>query len=288
MAENNWVLQDGRSILVEFDAAATSQSWLLQDGRSVDVAFTAPASAWADHAWLRGGQMVQAAEVGGASINGTASITLEDTAISSAASLSINSASALTLEDAITVSSATLTLDGSASVPLEDVICAATGSLSINAIVSIQLEDVQASADATIGEAINAAADILLEDTVCVAAGNQDGLLSPASRYVARYIGRGRGRSFKRSAPSFPVEQIHLDQPEIEQAKVVYTPVNIMDGLSLIPSRGGNIVQLNDAQVQKLRQARQNLAEAERKASEAIQSAMNAEEEFAIVMLMAA
>lgn len=65
MAENNWILQDGRSIFVEFNTPASSGGWILQDGRSVDVTFNAPASAWANHDWLGGRGMIMAAEVGG-------------------------------------------------------------------------------------------------------------------------------------------------------------------------------------------------------------------------------
>lgn len=68
MAENNWVLQDGRSILVEFSPAATATNWGWFGNRSSGegLEFSTPETEWTNHAWLRGGQMVQAAEVGGA------------------------------------------------------------------------------------------------------------------------------------------------------------------------------------------------------------------------------
>jgi hypothetical protein len=66
MAENNWVLQDGRVILVEFDAAAVATNWGWFGNRSSGegLEFAAPESAWTEHAWLRGGQYIMA---GGAS-----------------------------------------------------------------------------------------------------------------------------------------------------------------------------------------------------------------------------
>lgn len=72
MAENNWSLLDGRSILVEFDAAQAEGTWALNDGRSFDVAFDAPPSPWSEWDWLRSGGMIQAADGGGGSVNATA------------------------------------------------------------------------------------------------------------------------------------------------------------------------------------------------------------------------
>lgn len=68
MAENNWLLQDGRSILVEFETAATEKAWGWFGNRSSGegLEFDAAAAAWTDHAWLRGGKMVMPAEAGGA------------------------------------------------------------------------------------------------------------------------------------------------------------------------------------------------------------------------------
>jgi hypothetical protein len=68
MAENNWVLQDGRSILVEFEAAASATAWGWFGNRSSGegLEFATPAVAWTDHSWLRGGQYIMAADVGGA------------------------------------------------------------------------------------------------------------------------------------------------------------------------------------------------------------------------------
>lgn len=69
MAENNWLLQDGRSILVEFDAATPANTWELHDGKvATDQTFATPASAWANHDWLGGRGMIMAAE-GGSSTN---------------------------------------------------------------------------------------------------------------------------------------------------------------------------------------------------------------------------
>jgi hypothetical protein len=67
MAENVWVLQDGRVILVEFETAAAAKNWGWFGNRSSGegIEFDASAVEWTNHAWLRGGQMVQAAEAGG-------------------------------------------------------------------------------------------------------------------------------------------------------------------------------------------------------------------------------
>ena len=64
MAENNWVLQDGRSILVEFSPAATATNWGWFGNRSSGegLEFATPAAPWTNHAWLRGGQYIMAAE----------------------------------------------------------------------------------------------------------------------------------------------------------------------------------------------------------------------------------
>jgi hypothetical protein len=66
MAENNWVLQDGRSILVEFEAAASATAWGWFGNRSSGegLEFSTAAVAWTDHAWLRGGQYIMPAGAG--------------------------------------------------------------------------------------------------------------------------------------------------------------------------------------------------------------------------------
>jgi hypothetical protein len=77
MAENNWFLQDGRTILVEFEASATATNcgwWGRSSGEGLE--FATPAAEWTNHAWLRGGQYDVAAETGGAAtITGTFAVT---------------------------------------------------------------------------------------------------------------------------------------------------------------------------------------------------------------------
>jgi len=66
VAENIWALQDGRSLLVEFEAAQAATAWGWFSGRGGQgLDFAAAATPWSDHAWLRGGQYIMAAEVGG-------------------------------------------------------------------------------------------------------------------------------------------------------------------------------------------------------------------------------
>jgi hypothetical protein len=67
VAANDWLLQDGRSILVEFETATAAKAWGWFGNRSSGegLEFDAAASAWTDHAWLRGGQYILAAESGG-------------------------------------------------------------------------------------------------------------------------------------------------------------------------------------------------------------------------------
>jgi hypothetical protein len=67
MAENNWLLQDGRTILVEFEAPATETNWGWFGNRSSGegLEFATPAAEWTYHAWLRGGQYIMEAEAGG-------------------------------------------------------------------------------------------------------------------------------------------------------------------------------------------------------------------------------
>jgi hypothetical protein len=64
MAENVWVIQDGRSILVEFDAAAIATAWGWFGNRSSGegLEFATPTPAWIYHAWLRGGQYIMDAQ----------------------------------------------------------------------------------------------------------------------------------------------------------------------------------------------------------------------------------
>lgn len=64
MAENNWSIQDGRSILVEFEtpAVATNWGWFGMRSSGEGMEYQTPAVAWAGNAWLRGGQMIMASE----------------------------------------------------------------------------------------------------------------------------------------------------------------------------------------------------------------------------------
>jgi hypothetical protein len=65
MAENTWSLQDGRSILVEFEAPTVETNWgwfgMRSSGEGME--FATAAVEWTDHAWLRGGQYIMAAEI---------------------------------------------------------------------------------------------------------------------------------------------------------------------------------------------------------------------------------
>lgn len=67
MAENNWFLQDGRAILVEFETppAETNWGWFGNRSSGEGLEFATPTAEWTNHAWLRGGQYILAAEVGG-------------------------------------------------------------------------------------------------------------------------------------------------------------------------------------------------------------------------------
>lgn len=64
MAENNWIIQDGRGILVEFETPAVEANWgwfgMRSSGEGIEFATTA--APWTDHAWLRGGQYIMEAE----------------------------------------------------------------------------------------------------------------------------------------------------------------------------------------------------------------------------------
>lgn len=51
--------------------------WFGNRSSGEGLEFATPATAWADHAWLRGGQMVQAAEAGGGAVTGTLAFTTE-------------------------------------------------------------------------------------------------------------------------------------------------------------------------------------------------------------------
>lgn len=74
MAENNWVLQDGRSILVEFDAAQAAKNWgwfgMRSSGEGIE--FEIAATPWTDFDWLDRHGMIMAGEappVGGSLFN---------------------------------------------------------------------------------------------------------------------------------------------------------------------------------------------------------------------------
>lgn len=90
MAENNWALQDGRAILVEFEAAQAEANWgwfgfrssgeglpfetaptesawgwFGMRGSGEGIEFAAASSPWSEQDWLSNKGMLMAAEAGG-------------------------------------------------------------------------------------------------------------------------------------------------------------------------------------------------------------------------------
>lgn len=64
MAENNWVIQDGRSILVEFSAAPTESSWdwFGMRGSGEGMQFATAPTEWTLSAWDNAVEYILAAE----------------------------------------------------------------------------------------------------------------------------------------------------------------------------------------------------------------------------------
>lgn len=50
----------------EFETATPENTWSMHDGKGggLDTTFASAPAEWANHAWLRGGQMIMAAEAG--------------------------------------------------------------------------------------------------------------------------------------------------------------------------------------------------------------------------------
>lgn len=69
MAENNWSLTDSPILPVEFEAPAAEKTWSVVDSPLALTQFEAAPAEWANHDWLLGLGMVQAAEAGGGSID---------------------------------------------------------------------------------------------------------------------------------------------------------------------------------------------------------------------------
>jgi hypothetical protein len=145
MAENNWLLQDGRTILVEFEtpAAATNWGWFGNRSSGEGLEFATPATAWANHAWLRGGQYDLAAETGGAAtITGTLAVTEAQDTFASSGDIAHTGSLAVTEAQDVLAASGDIAHTGTLSVTeAQDVLTAAGDVAHVGTLAVTESQD---------------------------------------------------------------------------------------------------------------------------------------------------